>query len=71
VVAADKIEPEIIELAKKIASKAPLAVKAGKNAVNRAMLGTLEAGLEFEKDVFCPLFDSSDAKKLMADFMSK
>ena len=71
VVAADKIEPEIIELAKKIASKAPLAVKAGKNAVNRAMLGTLEAGLEFEKDVFCPLFDSSDAKKLMADFMNK
>lgn len=71
VVEAEVIEQEIIELAQKIAAKAPLAVKAGKAAVNQAMLATLEEGLVFEKDVFCPLFDSTEAKSLMAGFMSK
>ena len=71
VIAPDKIESEAIALAKEIAERAPLAVRAGKNSVNKAIMTTLEEGLEFERSTFFPLFDSDDAKRLMQAFLDK
>jgi len=71
VVAADKIESEAVELAEQIASRASLATRAGKNCVNKAIMSTLEEGLEFEHQAFFPLFDSDDAQRLMQAFLNK
>jgi len=71
VVEPDKVEAEAITLAKQIADRAKLAVRAGKNCVNKAIMSTLEEGLEFEQQSFFPLFDSDDAKKLMNAFLNK
>ncbi len=67
----EEIEHEAVSLAKEIADRAPLAVRAGKNCVNKAVMTTLEEGLEFEQQAFFPLFDSDDAKRLMDAFLNK
>ncbi len=71
VVEPEQLENEAINLAKEISERAPLAVRAGKKCVNKAVLTTLEEGLEFEQKSFYPLFDSDDAKKLMSAFLNK
>ena len=71
VIEPEKIEAEAVALAKQIADRAKLAVRAGKNCVNKAIMSTLEEGLEFEQQAFFPLFDSDDAKKLMDAFLNK
>jgi len=60
-----------LELAAKIASMPPVAVKAAKEAVNRAFEASLEAGLEFERRAFYLLFDTEDAKEGLAAFSEK
>lgn len=62
---------EAIKLAKQIADRAPLALRAGKNCVNKAMMANLEEGLAFERQVFFPLFDSEKAQSLMTSFLNK
>jgi enoyl-CoA hydratase len=49
----------------------PLAVRAAKEAVNRAHELSLEAGLEFERRNFFLLFSSEDQKEGMAAFIEK
>lgn len=71
VVAIDQIEEEALTLAKEIAARPALATQAGKNCVNKAVMGTLEEGLMVEKEAFSPLFDSSDAQRLMSAFIHK
>jgi len=71
VVAIDQIEEEALTLAKEIAARPPLATQAGKNCVNKAVMSTLEEGLMVEKEAFSPLFDSSDAQRLMSAFIHK
>ena len=71
VIEPEKIEAEAVALAKQIADRAKLAVRAGKNCVNKAIMSTLEEGLEFEQQAFFPLFDSDDAKNLMDAFLNK
>ncbi len=71
VIEPEKIEAEAVALAKQIADRAKLAVRAGKNCVNKAIMSTLEEGLEFEQQAFFPLFDSNDAKNLMDAFLNK
>jgi enoyl-CoA hydratase len=71
VVAPSMLENEAVVLAKQIAKRAPLAVRAGKNCVNKAVMSTLEEGLKYEREAFYPLFDSDDAKRLMDDFLNK
>ncbi|ORU92084.1 MAG: enoyl-CoA hydratase [Cycloclasticus sp. symbiont of Poecilosclerida sp. N] len=66
-----KIEAETIELAKQLAGRAPLAVRAGKACVNKAINTTLEEGLKLERETFIPLFDTDDAKNMMAAFLNK
>ncbi len=71
VIKPEQLEAKTIELANRIAQRAPAAVKAGKNCVNKAILNTLEEGLDFEKKSFLPLFDTDDAKQMMSAFLNK
>ncbi|ORU94473.1 MAG: enoyl-CoA hydratase [Cycloclasticus sp. symbiont of Bathymodiolus heckerae] len=66
-----KLEVEAITLAEQIAARAPLAVRAGKRCVNKAVLSTLEEGLAVEQETFPALFDSKDAQQLMSAFLNK
>jgi enoyl-CoA hydratase len=60
-----------LDLAAEVASMPPLAVRAAKEAVNRAYELSLEAGLEFERRNFFLLFASEDQKEGMAAFVEK
>jgi enoyl-CoA hydratase len=71
VVAREETLSEALKLASEVASMPPLAVRAAKEAVNRAHELSLEAGLEFERRNFFMLFASEDQKEGMAAFMEK
>jgi enoyl-CoA hydratase len=71
VVAREETVPEALRLASEVASMPPLAVRAAKEAVNRAYELSLEAGLEFERRNFFMLFASEDQKEGMAAFIEK
>lgn len=71
VVPPENLEGEAIKLAQEIANRAQLAIKAGKDCVNKAVMSTLEEGLEHEKQSFPVLFDSVEAQNLMSDFLNK
>ena len=71
VIEADKIEAEAIAVAQEIAGQAKQAVRVGKKCVNKAVMSTLEEGIEFERESFFPLFDTADAKDLIKAFTNK
>ncbi len=60
VVPADKLEETAMALAKKIAEKSPLGIKATKMAVNRGMQTDLATGLELEIGAILHHFTSED-----------
>lgn len=62
---------EALSLAQKIAARAPLAVKAGKDMVNRAYETALSAGLEEERQAFYALFATEDQQEGMKAFLEK
>jgi enoyl-CoA hydratase len=71
VVAREETLPLALALAAEIAALPPLAVRAAKEAVNRAFELSLEAGLEFERGQFFLLFASEDQKEGMRAFVEK
>ncbi len=71
VVPAETLLQETFEVAKKIASKAPVAVRLAKEAVNRAFETTLKEGMEFERRNFYLTFSSADQKEGMRAFLEK
>ena len=70
-VAAEETLGSALELAASIAALPPLAVRAAKEAVNRAFELSLEAGLEFERRNFFLLFATEDQKEGMRAFVEK
>lgn len=62
---------EAVSLAGEIAERAPLAVRAGKQAVNTIYEGSLTEGLSTEKDLFYSLFSTEDQKEGMKAFIEK
>ena len=58
-------------LAREIASKPPLAVRAALEAIDLALNSTLDAGLEFERKAFYMLFASEDKTEGTRAFMEK
>ena len=62
---------EAKSMAKLIASKPPMAVRLGKEAVLKAFDTTMEGGLEFERKNFYMLFASEDQKEGMKAFVEK
>jgi len=71
VVPAETLLQETFEIAKKIANKAPVAVRLCKEAVNRAYETTLKEGMEFERRNFYLTFSSADQKEGMRAFLEK
>jgi enoyl-CoA hydratase len=62
---------ESLKLAAKIADRAPVAVRLGKEAVNVAFETSLAAGIEYERKLFYLLFATEDQKEGMAAFVEK
>jgi enoyl-CoA hydratase len=62
---------EALSLAKEIAARAPLAIRMGKESVNRACETSLELGIAEERKAFYFLFDSDDQKEGMQAFVEK
>ncbi len=60
-----------LEVAQGLAAKAPLALAAAKEAVNRALAGDHGDNLEREADYFGELFSSEDAKEGLTAFAEK
>ena len=71
IVPADDLLDEAISVAAKIADKAPLAVMAIKEAVNRSYETTLAEGVRFERRVFHSLFATEDKAEGMEAFVDK
>jgi len=71
VVAVDNYLEETLEFANQIASRAPLAVRLGKEAVNQAFETPLSDGLAEERRAFYFLFASQDQKEGMQAFIEK
>ena len=67
----DQYLDEAIKLATDIASKAPVAVQLGKEAVNKAFETTLAEGVYLERRLFTMLFGTEDQKEGMAAFIAK
>ena len=71
VVPVESFLDEALSLAEQIAGRAPLAVRAGKEAVNTIYEGSLTDGLSTEKELFYSLFSSEDQKEGMRAFIEK
>ena len=68
--AADLLD-DALKTAAKIAAKSQIAVKAAKEAVNRAQETTLREGLLLERRLFHAMFATEDQKEGMAAFVEK
>jgi enoyl-CoA hydratase len=62
---------EALKLAEEIASRAPLALRAAKKAINASYEASLTDGLAEEKRVFYELFNSEDQREGMKAFVEK
>lgn len=62
---------EAMKLAEEVASRAPLAVRLAKEAVNHALESSLSDGLAHERRAFYFLFNTQDQKEGMAAFIEK
>lgn len=71
IVPAERCLDEALALAAEIASRAPLAVRLGKEAVNRALETHLADGILEERQAFYFLFASEDQKEGMRAFGEK
>lgn len=71
VVPVEKYLQEALSLAEEIAARAPVAVRAGKQAINQVFEGSLTEGLSTEKELFFGLFSTEDQKEGMHAFIEK
>jgi enoyl-CoA hydratase len=67
----DPVLDKATETAALLASKSPVALKAAKDLVNRALAGDHAANLNGEAEWFGELFSSEDAKEGLAAFVEK
>jgi enoyl-CoA hydratase len=70
-VPAERVLPVAIGLARELATKAPLAVRAAKRAIGRAFEDSLHAGLIDERRAFYGLLQTADAREGVAAFLEK
>ena len=62
---------EALSLAEEVANRAPVAIRAGKEAVNAVFEGSLTDGLSTEKELFYSLFSTEDQNEGMRAFIEK
>jgi enoyl-CoA hydratase len=67
----DDLIERVLEVARSLAAKSPLALAAAKASVHRALQGDVEEGLAAEADAFAQLFASEDQKEGMEAFVEK
>jgi enoyl-CoA hydratase len=68
---ADELLPKAKEMAKKIAGKAPVAVKLSKQAVNEGVNMDIDRALSHEAELFALCFATEDQKEGMNAFLEK
>lgn len=68
---ADDLIDEAKKLAQKIASKAPVAVRLSKVAINKGMQADIHTGMAIEADLFGMCFSTDDQKVGMTAFLNK
>lgn len=71
VVPADRLLPEALEVAGRIAALSPVAAHLVKRAVNAAFETTLAEGVKVERALFLPLFGTPDQREGMSAFVEK
>lgn len=71
VVEADKLMEEAEKLAKTIMSKAPVAIKMAKVAINNGLNTDLKTGVQFEAEAYTSTFVSEDRVEGMEAFVEK
>jgi enoyl-CoA hydratase len=71
VVPADQLINVCIELANKIASKGPTAIKLAKTVINRGIQADLSTGSAYEKEAFGLCFATGEPKEGMSAFLEK
>lgn len=71
VVPAEELMNKSMEIAEKICSKAQMAVRYSKAAINRGYETDLETGMSIEKDLFGLCFATEDQKEGMTAFLEK
>lgn len=71
VVPAERYLEEAIKFSAEIASRAPVAIRMGKEAVNAAFEMSLQSGLAHERRLFYMLFATDDQKEGMDAFVNK
>ena len=71
VVPPDQVMPSALTLAQRIAENAPLAVRAYKRLVQMTVRVPLEAALEFETELFGPVWVSEDHEECVSAFFEK
>jgi enoyl-CoA hydratase/carnithine racemase len=71
VVPVERLVPEALEAAARIAGQSPLAVMMNKELVDAAYETTLSAGVAMERRLFHSLFAFEDQKEGMAAFIEK
>jgi enoyl-CoA hydratase len=71
VVPIESLMEETKKIAKEIASKPPISIRAAKQAILRATDTTLETGLDYERNLFYSLFATEDAHEGMRAFLEK
>jgi enoyl-CoA hydratase len=67
----EELMDKALGLAKKIAAKAPIAITAAKECINRGLDVNLSAGCDFEKVNFGTIFGTNDAREGMKAFLEK
>jgi enoyl-CoA hydratase len=67
----DLVQKEAVEIAKKLMTRAQIAVSYAKNAINRGVETDIETGLAIETDLFGLCFATEDQKEGMTAFVEK
>jgi enoyl-CoA hydratase len=71
VVPHEELRGKTLDLAAKIAAMSPLTLRIAKEAVNASRELPLEAGLRYERDLFCLCFSSEDMAEGVRAFLDK
>jgi len=71
VVPLDELEEAVQTIAKKIASKSPVAMKLAKTTINRGMQTSLESGLAYEREMYSLSLTTEDKKEGVDAYIKK
>ncbi len=71
VFAPEELEAKTMEMANKIAEKAPIALQMAKEAVKLASRSNLDEGMRREVDLFAICFSTEDKEEGVAAFLEK